>query len=191
MKTTFFLLFATAGVAIAFLAMLVRSVILRRRSAWLAPGLLLIATIALGGYTAFVFLQKSAHRLGTAFAPRTGDEIYDALFGKRRTDCVRVGEHVDQVIPKVDYAIWLHATACPEEMRRILGGHPFSARPLPVAGLGHSAWIPGAEGLDWFRPERMGDTIIVYEWANEDRRNIQTIWAKPDGTEFYCRDILD
>jgi len=124
-----------------------------------------------------------------AFEPRTGDEIYDALFDKRKTDCIEVLNYQDQVVPKIDYAIWLHFKTCPEELKRILTKHDFSVEKLTAEN--RSEKIPVEEWLEWFAPITLGDTIIVYEYSSQDYRNIQTIWSKNDSTEVFVRDIFD
>ena len=57
--------------------------------------------------------------------PRTGDEIYSALFGKTNNSCLKVLNQQDQIVPKIDYAIWLHFKTCPNELNRILQLHNF------------------------------------------------------------------
>ena len=86
--------------------------------------------------------------------PRTGDEIYDALFDKRQFDCVKVLRYQDQVVPKIDYAIWLSFETCPNELKRILSRHEFSAGRLSTKDW--NGKIPYGETLDWFNPTLFG-----------------------------------
>src|SRR5690606_39355592 len=69
---------------------------------------------------ALPILSKTYNKVTETLSPRTGDEIYDALFDKRQTDCIKILNFQDQVVPKIDYAIWLHFETCPDELKRIL-----------------------------------------------------------------------
>jgi len=148
-----------------------------------------IVFLGFAGWTGFKFATKSYNKVADTLRPRNGDEIYDALFGKRQPDCVKVLNYQDQVVPKIDYAIWLHFETCPEEVKRILSRHKFSVE--KVATNGWDAKIPYGETLDWFKPTSLGDTIMVYEYSTDNGRNIQTIWTSLDSTKVFCRDILD
>jgi hypothetical protein len=148
-----------------------------------------IAFLSLAGLTGYKLVTKSYHKIADTLKPRTGDEIYDDLFGKRQTNCVKVLNYQDQVIPKIDYAIWLHFETCPDELKRILSRHQFSVEKLPTKEW--NGKIPYGETLDWFNPTILGDTIMVYEYSTTDNRNIQTIWTTSDSTKVFCRDVLD
>lgn len=157
--------------------------------------LVLTSTLAFVGFlcfaslTVYKFVTKSYNKVADTLKPRSGDEIYDALFDKRKTDCVKVLNYQDQVVPKIDFAIWLHFETCPQELKRILSRHAFSGG--KVATNGWDGKIPLGETLEWFKPTTLGDTILVYEYSTEDSRNIQTIWSSVDSTKVFCRDILD
>lgn len=137
----------------------------------------------------FVCVVLFYKELIETFRSRTGDEIYDALFDKRKTKCIKILNYQDQVVPKIDYAIWLQFEICPAELKRILSRHKFTAGKLST-----DKWdgkIPYGETLEWFNPKTLGDTIMVYEYSSDDRRNIQTIWANLDSTKVFVRDIFD
>ena len=148
-----------------------------------------IVFLGFAGWTGFKFITKSYSKITNTLKPRNGDGIYDALFGKRQTDCVKILNYQDQIVPKIDYAIWLHFETCPEELKRILSRHEFSGG--KVATNGWDSKIPLGETLDWFKPATLGDTIMVYEYSTENSRNIQTIWTSLDSTKVFCRDVLD
>jgi len=148
-----------------------------------------IAFLSLGGLTGYKLVTKSYYKVTKTLKPRTGDEIYDGLFGKRETNCVKVLNYQDQVVPKIDYAISLHFETCSSELKRILSRHEFSAEKLPTKEW--NAKIPYGETLHWFNPTTLGDTIMVYEYSTTKNRNIQTLWTTLDSTEIFCRDILD
>ena len=131
-----------------------------------------IIFLGFAGWTGFKFVTKSYTRVTDTLRPRNGDEIYDALFGKRKTNCVKVLNYQDQVVPKIDYAIWLHFETCPEELKRILSQHKLSGEKVPTNGW--DGKIPYGETLDWFKPTNLGDTILVYEYSTDNSKNIQT-----------------
>lgn len=185
-----FLLLLTAG--FSFLLCLCAAVggLLKKSSRLLT--LAAIAFMACGGlaswagYSAF---HKAKSKIAAKLKPRTGNEIYVGLFGEESTDCTQIIESQDQVVPRIDIAIWLHFKTCPQEFRRLLSRHQFS-RSLEETAHWQEV-IPGAEGDKWFRPQAMGDTIVVYEYATAKGRNIQTFWASRDSTEVFYRDIVD
>ncbi len=151
----------------------------------LAALFLLAVFICSTAFTCFMIVKK----ITAGFKSRTGDEIYEALFGKRETDCVEILHHQDQVIPKIDDAIWLHFETCPEELKRVLSRHKYRAEKLSTDKW--SEKIPHNEALKWFTPTLLGDTIMVYEYVSDDYRNIQTIWTTLDSTKVFVRDIFD
>lgn len=176
----------------AFLTFLLTLVIgLIKNSKWLKMTALFAFFVLTGlvGWTGYKVVSKTHHKVSGIFRMRTGDEIYDALFGKRETDCVNILNYQDQVVPKIDYAIWLHFETCPKELERILSKHDFHSEKLSTDNRNEK--IPFEETLDWFDPTTLGDTIMVYEYSTEDNRNIQTIWTNLDSTEVFVRDILD
>jgi hypothetical protein len=176
------LIFCTAIISLIF-GFTRKSKILKLLSlfAFIAFGLVAVLT-------AYKFINKSYNIVAKTFKPRTGEEIYDALFGKREFNCVKVVNKQDQVIPKIDYAIWLRFSTCPEELNRILSQHNFTLEKLSTKNW--NGKIPYGESLDWFNPAKLGDTIMVYEYSTSDNKSIQTIWTSLDSTEVFVRDIL-
>jgi hypothetical protein len=151
--------------------------------------LLFFAFIGLTTWAGAKFVSKTYNKVAETLKPRSGDEIYDALFDRRQTDCIKILNYQDQVVPKIDYAIWLHFESCPDELKRILSKHEFTTEKLSTAKWDNK--IPYGETLDWFNPMTLGDSIIVYEYSTNDRKNIQTIWTNLDSTKVFVRDILD
>lgn len=160
----------------------------KKRMAYLAVASLLLGMVV-SGWAAYRTFYKSYRHVAEAVRPRTGAEIYQALFGQSPVACTQVLAAQDQVVPRIDYAIWLHFTTCPSEFKRLLARHLFDGGKEPTAQWVES--IPGAENIQWLRPQAMGDTILVYEYATERSRNIQTFWASRDSTEVFYRDIAD
>lgn len=117
------------------------------------------------------------------FEPRSGIEIYTSLFGEPSSDCVKVIHKQDQVIPKIDYAIFLHFKTCPEELSRILVLRDFEFDKSSTNDWNYA-------DHPWFKPELLGDTILIYScW--DIRGNGQILYCNQDSTEVYCKDIWD
>ncbi|MGX7666694.1 hypothetical protein [Flavobacterium pedocola] len=184
------LLISISGLSfLLFLVTFILGVTKKKKKLIVTSFLCFFIFIGLTGWTVFTFVNKSYNKVTETLKPRTGDEIYDALFDQRQTNCIKILNYQDQVVPKIDYAIWLHFETCPNELKRILSRHEFTAVKLATAKL--DGKIPHSETLDWFNPTKLGDTIMVYEYATIDSRNIQTIWTTLDSTKVYVRDILD
>ena len=138
-----------------------------------------------------IFLQyhKSYNKISEIVKPRSGEEIYNALFGLSENNCLKIIDYRDQVVPKIDYAIWLHFKTCPEECSRILSEFDYGRAELETKSW--NAGTPLSENIDWWNPKELGDTILVYEYPIKEGKNIRTLWISKDSTEIYCRDILD
>ena len=148
-----------------------------------------IAFIGFFGWTIHSFGTKAIAKIAQMSKLRTGEEIYTALFDKQQLDCVKVLNFKDQIVPKIDFAIFLHFETCPNELKRILSRHEFTSGEEPTRSWKEK--IPYAEELPWFNPQSMGDTIRVFEFSTNDSKNIQTIWTSMDSTKVFCRDIAD
>lgn len=174
---------------LVFLVTLILGFTKKNKKLKLTSLLIFFAFIGLTAWTGFKFVSKTYNKVAETLRPRTGDEIYDALFDKRQTDCIKILNFQDQVVPKIDYAIWLHFETCPDELKRILSKHEFITEKLSTAKW--DGKIPYSETLDWFNPTTLGDTIMVYEYSTNDSKNIQTIWTNLDSTKVFVRDIFD
>jgi hypothetical protein len=147
-----------------------------------------IAFLCLASLTGYKFITKSYNKIANTLKPRTGDEIYDSLFGNPKSDCVKILNSQDQMIPKIDYAIWLHFETCPEELNRILSLHSFSSEIISTKGLE----IDGPSANEkWFNPASLGDSILVFNYKKDDYGNGQTIYSSLDSTQVFCIDVLD
>jgi energy-coupling factor transporter transmembrane protein EcfT len=150
--------------------------------------LLFFAFIGLTAWTGFKFVSKTYNKVTETLRPRTGDEIYDALFGKRKTNCIKILNYQDQVIPKIDYAICLHFETCPAEMKRILAKHNFKMEKQATKGWNNTGPLANE---NWFKPESLGDSVLVFKYSKDDYGNGQTIYSSVDSTRIFCIDILD
>jgi hypothetical protein len=101
---------------------------------------------------------------------------------------VKVLNSQDQVIPKIDYAIWLYFETCPKELNRILNLHSFSSETISTKGLE----IDGPSANEkWFEPASLGDSILVFTYKKDHYGNGQTIYSSVDSTKVFCIDVLD
>lgn len=189
MKELIILAIISGLVFLTFIGTLILGFTKKDKKLKLISLILFLAFIVIAGWTGYKVVNKINNKVADTFKMRTGDEIYDALFDKRKTDCVKILNYKDQVIPKIDYAIWLHFETCPKELERILTKHDFNSEKLSTDNWNEK--IQFGEDLDWFNPTTLGDTIKVYEYSTDDSRNIQTIWTNLDSTEVFVRDILD
>ena len=184
------ILMVISGLAfLLFLVTLILGLTKKNKKLKLTSLLLFFAFIGLTSWTGFKFVSKTYNKVTETLRPRTGDEIYDALFDKRQTECIKILNYQDQVVPKIDYAIFLHFETCPDELKRILSKHEFTTEKLSTAKW--DGKIPYGETLTWFNPTTLGDTIMVYEYSTNDSKNIQTIWTNLDSTKVFVRDIFD
>ena len=133
-------------------------------------------------------VKDKSKNLADMFKPRTGEEIYLALFGKPQHGCLKVINQQDQIIPKIDYAIWLEFETCAEELKRILSLHNFTTEKQATKGWNTEGPLAHE---NWFKPEALGDTVWVYKWQKDEYGNGQTIYSKLDCTKAFCIDILD
>lgn len=143
--------------------------------------------VGIGSWTGYKFFNKSYNTITNMFKPRTGEEIYTALFGKPKYKCLKIINYTDQVAPKIDYAIWLHFKTCPDELKRILSLSKFT-RELRSTKTWMDDFTPRK---DWFKPETMGDSVVVYKNSKDGSRNGQTIYTSLDSTKVFCVDIAD
>jgi hypothetical protein len=178
----------TVTAFIAFLATIIVGLIKKKRKTVLASIAVLLLGLCFGLWTAYLFTSKSYHRLTEIFRPRTGIEIYTALFGQPTTDCIEVLNYQDQVVPKIDYAIWLHYKTCPDELQRILRLHDFKTEIVSTKGWDTDGPLANE---NWFKPETLGDSIWIFTYNKDDYGNGQYIYSSLDSTRVFCKDVAD
>ena len=167
-----------------FLSLLLLGIFKKKRSVIISSVFTLAIAVCSSSWTFYLAVNKSYHRVTETLKPRSGKEIYTALFGKAQNDCVKVLNHQDQVIPKVDFAIWLHVEICPTELMRILKLHEFTGNIVSSVDL-------GARGPSWFKPQTLGDSILIFVYNKDAFGNGQTIYSSHDSTEIFCKDVWD
>lgn len=185
----FILLVTCSGLAfLLFIVILVFGWTNKNKKLKLISLLFFFATIGLSVWTGFTFLSKTYTKVTETFRPRTGDEIYDALLGKRTPDCIKVLHYQDQVVPKMDYAIWLHFETCPAEMKRVLMQHHYAMEKQSTSGWTTTG--PSANE-NWFKPESLGDTVLIFTHSKDEYGNGQTLYSSLDSTRVFCIDVLN
>ncbi|POS00544.1 hypothetical protein Q361_1682 [Flavobacterium croceum DSM 17960] len=171
-----------------FLVTLILGLTKKNKKLKLTSLLLFFAFIGLTAWTGFKFVSKTYNKVTETLRPRTGDEIYDALFDKRKTDCIKILNFQDQVVPKIDYAIWLHFETCPDELKRILSLHDFKTEIVSTKGWNTDGPLANE---NWFKPETLGDSILVFTYNKDEYGNGQYIYSSIDSTKVFLKDILD
>ena len=192
MKEIIGLLVLAGGLLIAALGLLFYGIATRRRRV----SYLVLASLLLGlgvaGWAAYRVSYKTYRHVAEAVRPRTGEEIYAALFGRARPGCLRVIHHQDQLVPRLDCCIWLEFRACPAEIKRILA-HDTAFRPVsqPVPPL-----LPDTANYSpkptWWRPGRLGRAALLrqkFQPSNPNRD--QLLIFSSDSTHAYYCDMAD
>lgn len=174
----------TSGITfIAFITFLIFGQIKKRKAIFISSMIFLTISITAGGIAAY----KTVTKVRDFFEPRTGEEIYAALFDKPEKNCVKILNYQDQFIPKIDYAIWLHTHTCPHELNRILNKVSFKFKSVSTQGMNSNGPLAND---NWFKPESLGDTILIFNNINE-YGNGKEIYSNTDSTEIYVKEILD
>ncbi len=188
MKEIIIWLVVTVIALVVFIVTFIVGLRRKRRRVVLVSIVVFILGLCSGLWTMYLFTGRSYNRLTEIFRPRTGIEIYTALFGQPVNDCVEVLHYQDQIVPKIDYAIWLHFKTCPEELRRILSLHDFTTEIVSTSG-----WT--TEGPlaheNWFKPETLGDSILTFVYHKDNYGSRQYIYSSLDSTRVFCQDVLD
>lgn len=188
MKEIIILTVISGFVFIIFLVTLIVGLSRKNKKFILPTIFMFVAFIGLTGWIGFKFVSKSYHKVTEILKPRTGDEIYDALFGKRQADCIKIINYQDQIVPKIDYAIWLYFETCPGELYRILNLHDFKTEIVSTKGWNTSGPLANE---NWFKPETLGDSINVSIYNKDEYGNGQYIYSSLDSTKVFVKDILD
>lgn len=140
---------------------------------------------ASGGYSAYLFLSKTSQHLSKTLTARTGEEIYTALFSTPSTDSLVVVHHQDQIIPRLDAAIYLHFFTTPSELERVLKQAAYTQTTVSHIQLSIN------ERPAWFRPEALGDSIHIFRKEANAYGAYQILYSNLDLTEVYCMDVAD
>lgn len=186
----------TGSLFIIFCAFLVYGLIRKKRKAIYISIVALIVTFISGIWSVYLFTSKaykkvSAINIDNPFKPRTGLEIYTALFGKPVENCIIVTNNYDQLVPRLDCCIWLEFKTCPNEIRRISALEPYERNDFPANDS--DSYVPTySPRPEWFKPHILGDSIIVLQKYNTENPNRDQIliFSKDSTHAFYC-DMAD
>lgn len=189
MKELFPLIITAGIVFVSFLVFVLLAMTTKRKIFTIISVITFCGFIGLAAWTGYRALLKSVDKLTKTLRPRTGEEIYAALFGPDENGCVTVINSQDQSIPRNNYATWIQFETCPDELQRILSKHEFSSGEVDTRDWKEK--IPLGETIEWVNPQAMGDTVLVFEYASPDGKSIQTLWTSKDGNKVLCRDISD
>lgn len=193
---TIALLFVACGLCgLAFLLLLVFGLIKKRTPLILGAIAAMIIAVGCGLGATYLTARKAvgaAREVGRgvqeAFEPRSGSEIYTALFDSVPAS-VTVTHHRDQVVPKLDTGISLRMKTCPSEVKRILSMGPYTA--ARSASNEADRVYGGLDASGPYSPENLGDTITTYYWEVQPGRNWRWVYVDRDSTEAIVVDILD
>ncbi|MGI4763108.1 MAG: hypothetical protein ACRYF0_20510 [Janthinobacterium lividum] len=192
MKVLFALLLAASASWLLAVGAAAGSVLRRKSRLALLAALALVAGIGLAGRAGYVVWHKAKGRVAHALKPRTGDEIYRALFGPALPGCLHVLQYQDQIVPRLDCCIWLEFTACPAEIKRILANDTAfravnQAVPALLPDTAHYSPTPA-----WWRPGKLGRAALrrqKFRPSNPNRDQI--LIFSPDSTHAYYCDMAD
>jgi hypothetical protein len=187
MKEIVVLIMFSGLVFIGFSVTLIVGIIKKNERLIIIAGMTFLLFIFISGYAGYKMITKTYIKVTQYLKPRTGEEVYAAVFGLPQNNCVKIQDYQDQVIPKIDYAIWLHFQSCPEELKRILSEHKFDEEKVLKRDL---YTVNGPLETDsWFKPNLLGDTILVHTYRKDVYGNNLMIYSNTDQTEVYCIDI--
>lgn len=189
MKEVLILAVISGVLFITFILLIVIGIVRKRKKITLVSIVFLVMTTIGGSILVYKVISKGYKKVSKIIEPRSGDEIYVSLLGKDSETCSKILHYQDQVVPKIDYAIWLHFKTCPKESGRILSEYPYHKELLKTKDW--KSETPYGEGVEWWNPKSMGDSILVFEYVITEGKNIRTFWMNMDSTEVYCRDVLD
>ncbi len=147
--------------------------------------LFFLLAVGAGIWFGWVAITKLHIKVRETLKPRSGIEIYKALFGKPANDCVRVTEYQDQVMPRLDDGIRLKFETCPAEVRRIL-----QQRSYRVDTITRYNSMETKQNDNRFDVQSLGAGARVYKYENPGR-NWQTIYISADSGKAICIDIAD
>lgn len=188
MKEIIILSAVTALTFIVFSILLIIGIVKKNKIFITVSVCLLVVSVGFGVYVAYDLYSKSVKKISDLLKPRTGEEIYDALFGKAKHDCVEILNYRDQTVPKIDYAIKLHFITCPAELNRILSLYEFDENIISTKAMRSES---ESQADEWFAPEKMGDSILIYVYNKDDYGNDLIIYSSLEKSEVFCIDILD
>lgn len=177
--TTILLAIFSTLLLIAFIIMTIVKLLGSEPRSYRWPVTLWVLFLISGGYTLYRFIDGVERVL----RPRTGTEIYTALLGKPNP-CVDVKHWFDPIVPVMDDKLMLHFRTCPAEIRRITAGRAFT---ITRTTNSHNPYSQNY--VNWWRPEALGDSMLIYDGMERARMRGQVIITNTDSTEAYFLDM--
>lgn len=135
-----------------------------------------------GAYAAYAAVTKAYKHISEELKARSGTEIYNALLGVPN-GCVEVEHSVDQLVPRMDPAIFLQCRLCSEEVERLLKAEDYT--------MTMEAWNNSAPGFpEEFDLTMTGDSVMVFD-KMFDANHSRTIIISRDSTKMLMADWAD
>jgi hypothetical protein len=176
----------SAVLFILFITLLIAGVMKRSRKILLiGTPLFFILFLMATAYTSYKVFHKAYNKISGTYKLRTGEEIYVAIFGKASPDCLKIRNYQDQTVPIIDDAILLEFTTCPEELKRILSQNQFTSKKESTR-----FWTRGSSNLHWWKPETLGDTVLLYDYSSPDYKRNQHLIVSLDSSRVFYKDVL-
>jgi hypothetical protein len=158
--------------------------IAKRRMAYLYGSFGVLGLAILCAAMAFYLTaERTVAELRAYATPRSGADIYAALFGPPINKCKQVLDHDDALIPKLDNVIRLHVRTCPEELRRIVAQGRYTEE--------SSMKLSYTAENEAYSIHQLGEDATTLNWTVSDGRHWRTLHFRPDSTELIVIDILD
>jgi hypothetical protein len=157
--------------------------ILARKFSVLYAALVVLAFAGLAGAVAmYRFAERSVDELRALTTPRTGPEVYTALFGPP-DPCVHLIAFDDALLPKLDNVIHLHARTCPAEVRRILATATYTRDSTAAYAADN---VPAR-----FATTLLGSDAITLQATLLEGKHWRTLHLRADSTALIVHDIAD
>jgi hypothetical protein len=137
-------------------------------------------------YTGTKKIKADISRLIQNSSPKKAEEVYTLLFKKPETDCLKVINFKDQVIPKIDCCIWMELDLCPTELSRVIHRKAFKETKLRNDDSLNILTQFG-DRPKWWTPQTLGDSLIKLNFKF-DEDNEQTIFFAKDSSHVYICD---
>lgn len=132
-----------------------------------------------------IVLLLSVWVLVGIFRQRSGEEIYNAVFGAPVTRCGNIINKKDHNVPVIDCCIWLHFTSCPKEINRII--HDIDT----ASYIKKYFFTPDSgEQPSWWKPEKLGSDPILLCYYNSNEAHSRIFHISKDSTEVNYQDLV-
>ena len=177
MNEIFQLLHLTLLLKAGFVIALITGLVLKNKKLLLLSALLLVLSLFMVAYTVYTGGTKLAKTIGL----RGWNEYYVSAFGAPVSDCVHISNCNFKFREGIGNTFWFRFKACPEEIKRVLGQHPFEKSIIASVDWDKN----DSTEFTWYRPQFLGDTVFIYRF-NPKGINEQVIYSDLKQTELFC-----